>query len=216
MRLALFGPPGAGKGTQASFLKESVGLKSISTGNLIRSEIRNASPIGQDLENYIQDGGLVPDTIVQDLAQSAIAKQKFNHYILDGFPRTVGQAHWLADFLDAYKMPLQLVVSLSVPDNVLVERLSQRRIHKLTCEPYHLTYHPPPKDVDASLIVQRKDDRPEAVRNRLATYRELTLPVEEFYEQQGLLVRISGLGSNIEIQDRILSSLKPFLSFQPA
>ncbi|NQV74239.1 nucleoside monophosphate kinase [bacterium] len=216
MRLALFGPPGAGKGTQSTFLRDTFGLRAISTGNIIRKAIREGHELGPTLDAHIKDGGLVPDEIVQDLAKSSIVRHNFDQFVLDGFPRTLSQAKWLNDFLEAYKVPLQMVIFLAVPDEVVIERLSQRRIHKLTCEPYHLLYHPPPADVDPSLIIQRKDDRPEAIRFRLETYKKVTEPVERFYEDKGLLTKISGLGSNTEIQKRILENLNPSLEYQIA
>jgi adenylate kinase len=216
MRLALFGPPGAGKGTQSAFLTNSFGLSAISTGNIIRKAIREGNKLGPTLDAHIKDGGFVPDEIVQDLAKNSIVRNNFDQYVLDGFPRTLSQAEWLHNFLEAYKMPLQTVIFLDVPDDEVVERLSHRRIHKLTCEPYHLLNHPPPEDVDPSLIIQRKDDRPEAIRFRLETYKRLTEPVERFYEDKGLLAKISGVGSNAEIHERILENLKPSLDYQIA
>ncbi len=208
MRFALFGPPGAGKGTQTALLQQMFGLQSVSTGNLIRAAILEDSPFGRELNAYIQDGGLVPDEIVQILAEAHLTNCGFKQFVLDGFPRTVVQANWLHSLLRSKNAPLQAVISIVVPDEVILERLSQRRIHKITCESYHLTLHPPPPDIDPDLIVHRSDDRVEAIQVRLATYAKMTQPVSDYYRSVGLLTEISGVGTNIEIRDRIVDVLE--------
>jgi len=216
MRLALFGPPGAGKGTQSLLLKERFDLSVISTGNLIRAAIREKSDLGRKVEAFVHEGSLVPDELVRDLANQAMADHNFDRFILDGYPRTTLQASWLLDFLNAYKSPLEAVISLQVPDDVIVDRLCQRRINKLTGESYHLTYHPPPDDVDPSLIIQRKDDTSEAIRARLKTYHNETHPVEEYFRQAGILVEIPGVGSVDDVFDRITASLERYAQLQLA
>ncbi|MBT6598090.1 MAG: adenylate kinase [Bacteroidetes Order II. Incertae sedis bacterium] len=210
MRIALLGPPGAGKGTQAKILNEHFGLDTISTGNLIRTAIREGSDLGDRVKSFVHMGNLVPDELVRNLANESIAKHKFDRFILDGYPRTVTQAHWVQEFLAAYKAPLDAVISLSLPDSVIVDRLSKRRIHKLTCESYHLEYHPPPADVDPTMIIRRKDDAPEAVRSRIETYREQTHPVEEFFRREGILIEVSGVGSVQDIGNRVLKQVEQF------
>ena len=216
MRLVLFGPPGAGKGTQSLLLKEHFGLDVISTGNLIRTAIRNGTPLGKKVEEHVHAGGLVPDELVRDLANEAMAAHKFDRFILDGYPRTSRQARWLTAFLDAYKSPLQAVISLKVSDDAIVDRLSNRRINKLTGESYHLTYHPPPSDIDPELIVQRKDDAPESVKARLETYRRETHPVEAYFRDAGLLLEIEGEGTVNDIFSRIMASVERFAELQLA
>ena len=210
MRIALFGPPGAGKGTQAKLLKKKFGLDTISTGNLIRTAIREKTDLGKLAQEYVHAGHLVPDELVRDLANESIAAHKFDRFILDGYPRTIVQAKWVQEFLNAYKAPLDAVVSLSIPDDRIVSRLSNRRIHKLTCEAFHLVHHPPPASIDPSLIIQRKDDLPDAVRARLTTYREQTFPVEEYFRKTGILIEVSGVGTVHEISERIVTKLEPF------
>ena len=210
MRIALFGPPGAGKGTQAKILNEHFGLDTISTGNLIRTAIREQTDLGNQVKAFVHEGSLVPDELVRDLANESIAQHKFDRFILDGYPRTVTQACWVQEFLAAYKAPLDAVISLSLPDDVIIDRLSKRRIHKLTCESYHLEYHPPPADIDPELIIQRKDDTPDAIRSRLETYREQTHPVEEYFRQEGILIEVSGVGSVQEIGNRVLEQVEQF------
>ena len=216
MRLVLFGPPGAGKGTQSLLLRERFGLDVISTGNLIREAIHEGTPLGLEVEAHVNAGHLVPDELVRDLANESMAAHKFDRFILDGYPRTPRQARWLTEFLDAYKAPLEAVISLNVSDAAIVDRLSNRRINRLTGESYHLTYHPPPADVDPDLIVQRKDDAPDSVKARLETYHRETHPVEAYFCEKGLLVEIDGEGTVRDIFERITSSVERFSSLQVA
>ena len=207
MRLALFGPPGAGKGTQSLLLNQRFGLNVISTGNLIRKAISEGTSLGRKVESHVHAGGLVPDDLVRDLANEAITEQHFDRFILDGYPRTTRQAVWLMEFLSAAKSPLDAVISLKVSDEVIIDRLSNRRINSETGESYHVTHHPPPPEVDSRLIVQRKDDAPESVKARLATYRCETQPVEMFFRQAGLLVEIDGEGSVPDISGSLIGSV---------
>ena len=207
MRLVLFGPPGAGKGTQAVRLSEQLGLCQISTGQLIRDAIREGNLAGADVRSYVEKGQLVPDAVVRRLAEAAICDCKFENFILDGFPRNVDQAQWLHTFLEAWKAPLDAVIDLEVPDEVIVRRLSGRRIHKLTGESYHVDTNPPPPDVPAHLIVHRADDCPDAVRRRLKVYREETLPVLTYYRSLGLVFDVASTGSIPAITARIVDLL---------
>ncbi|MBO6576071.1 MAG: adenylate kinase [Rhodothermales bacterium] len=209
MRLALFGPPGAGKGTQAAILAETHGLVTISTGNLIRWAIREDSKLGQEAKSYVTAGKLVPGELVRKLADTAIATAGFDNFILDGYPRTLEQAEWLDAFLTAYKAELNAVVFLSVPDEVIIRRLSGRRIHKNTGESYHLEFFPPPPDVDPEDIIQRPDDEPEAIQARLESYRRETKPLEEFYRRKGLLREVNGDCSKDSVHERIMGLLNP-------
>ncbi|NNF03753.1 MAG: adenylate kinase [Rhodothermales bacterium] len=216
MRIALFGPPGAGKGTQASLLEQEFGLKSISTGNLIRGAIRNETQLGRIAESYVSSGDLVPDELVRDLANEAIADLDFRNFILDGYPRTLQQAEWLTSFLTAHAAALHAVLSIDVPDDQIVQRLSRRRIHADTSESYHLDFRPPPPDVDPSKIIRRTDDEPDRVRRRLETYRRDTKPLEEYFRKQGLLVEIPGTGTVDEVRQRISSALTARMTPEPA
>lgn len=209
MRLVLFGPPGAGKGTQATVLQSEYGLDTISTGNLIRTAIRENTVLGQRAASIVNRGGLVPDDVVRDLANEAIARHRFDRFILDGYPRTIQQAIWLESFLEAFKAPLTRVISLRVPDHLIVDRLSARSVHRLTGASYHATTNPPPPGVDPSDIVQRADDGAESVLARLKTYHRDTFPVAEWYAQRGLLTEIDGVGTLADVSDRILEALQP-------
>ena len=203
MRLVIFGPPGAGKGTQARLLEERRGITQISTGDILRAALEEETPLGQKAKSYVESGELVPDELVRKLAEQAITDEGYDDFVLDGYPRTQQQAEWLTKFLEEHEAPLDAVVSLEVPNEVLVRRLSRRRIHDETGETYHLDHNPPPDDVDPDLIVQRSDDEPETVRNRLAVYREETEPLVSYYEKQDALVSVDGVGNIEEVFQRI-------------
>lgn len=207
MRLVIFGPPGAGKGTQASLLEERRGLVQIATGDIIRSAIKNETPVGKEAKAYVDAGELVPDDVVRKLAENAIADEDYDDFVLDGYPRTTQQAEWLTAFLAEHEAPLDAVLSLKVPDDVIVERLSRRRVHAETGETYHLDHDPPPDDVDPELIVQRDDDQPETVRNRLSVYREETKPLEDYFDDRDLLVPVDGEGDIQDVYDRLTTVL---------
>lgn len=207
MRLVIFGPPGAGKGTQASLLEERRGITQISTGDILREAMSEETPLGKKAKSYVEAGELVPDKLVRELAEQAIADEGHDDFVLDGYPRTRQQAEWLTEFLDEHRTPLDAVLSLDVPDDVLVRRLSRRRVHTETGETYHLDHDPPPDDLDPDLIVQRSDDEPETVRNRLGVYRDETAPLVSYYEERGLLVSIDGVGDIEEVFQRIVQVL---------
>ncbi|MCS3750450.1 adenylate kinase [Salinibacter ruber] len=203
MRLIIFGPPGAGKGTQAGLLEERHGITQISTGDILREAMAQETELGQKAKSYIDAGELVPDALVRDLAEQAIADEGHDDFMLDGYPRTDQQAEWLTEFLASNETPLDGVLSMKVPDDVLVRRLSRRRVHEETGETYHLDHDPPPEDVDPDLIVQRSDDEPETIQNRLDVYREETAPLATYYEERDLLVPVDGTGGIEEVFGRI-------------
>lgn len=207
MRIVFLGPPGIGKGTQAALLAKRRGLTHTSTGSVIRSVIEAGTSLGKQAEKYVQEGRLVPDELVRELAESAIAERNFDNFVLDGYPRTIVQAEWLTQFLAEHDTHLDAVISLDVPTEVIVDRLSKRRVNKQTGENYHLDFKPPPSDVDPSLIVQRKDDRPEYIRKRLQVYRSETEPVADYYRQRDLLVGIDGVGAIEDVYARIEDAL---------
>jgi adenylate kinase len=207
MRIILFGPPGAGKGTQARRLESRRGLQQISTGDIIREAIKRETAVGLEAKSYVEKGELIPDSVVRKLAEQAIEVAGHDDFILDGYPRTTQQAEWLTEFGEKNDCPIDAVVSLHVDDEVIVERLSKRRVHQETGETYHLDHSPPPDDVDPDLIVQRPDDQPETVRNRLSVYREETQPLEDYYDARGILEVVDGEGSIQEVYTRIVDVL---------
>ncbi|GMQ82489.1 MAG: adenylate kinase [Rhodothermia bacterium] len=208
MRIALFGAPGVGKGSQAALLNENESLKHISTGIILRKAIADDSDVGREAKRYMESGALVPGSLVRKLAEEAISNSHFDQFVLDGYPRTIEQAEWLTEFLETNNAPLLAVVFLSVPDDVIVNRISNRRVNVETGENFHLEFKPPPSDIDPSLIVQRDDDRPEAILNRLLVYHEETRPVEDYFRERDLLLSVDGVGSFQEVHDRVTGALK--------
>jgi adenylate kinase len=207
MRLIIFGPPGAGKGTQARLLEDRRGLTQISTGDVLRDAMDRETTLGKKAKSYVEEGELVPDDLVRALAEQAIADEGYDDFVLDGYPRTDQQAGWLTAFLEENQTPLHAVLRLQVPTEELVRRLSRRRVHAETGETYHLDHDPPPDDVDPELIVQRSDDEPETVRNRLEVYRDETAPLASYYEDRDQLVSVDGTGGIEDVHERITQVL---------
>lgn len=207
MRVVLFGPPGSGKGTQASLLGQRFSLKHISTGEMIRSEVKMGTHAGLEAQPYLKQGKLVPGSVVREMAEHAISDLHYDDFILDGYPRTVEQAKWLDDFLEDLDLELDAVISIQVPADVLVERLSKRRVNSLTGENYHLDFKPPPADLDPKLIIQRDDDKPDAIRRRLVVYEEETAPVEEYYRGRPAYHKVPGVGDQMQVFAHIEEAL---------
>ena len=207
MRLIIFGPPGAGKGTQAGLLEDRRGITQISTGDIFREAMSKETPLGKKAKSYVEAGELVPDELVRKLAEQAIADEGHDDFVLDGYPRTRQQAEWLTEFFEEHQTPLDLVLNMEVSDEVIVRRLSRRRVHEETGETYHLDHDPPPDGVDPELVVQRSDDKPETIRNRLSVYRDETAPLASYYEERGVLVSVDAVGDIEEVYQRIVQVL---------
>ena len=207
MRLIIFGPPGAGKGTQAGLLEDRRGITQISTGDIFREAMSKETPLGKKAKSYVEAGELVPDELVRKLAEQAIADEGYDDFVLDGYPRTRQQAEWLTEFFEEHQSPLDLVLNMEVSDEVIVHRLSRRRVHEETGETYHLDHDPPPDGVDPELVVQRSDDKPETIRNRLSVYRDETAPLASYYEDRGVLVSVDAVGDIEEVYQRIVQVL---------
>jgi len=207
MRLILVGPPGAGKGTQAAKLIERLGVPHLSTGDMLREAVKQGTELGKKAEGFMKSGGLVTDElvipiVVERLQQSDCAQG----FILDGFPRTRPQAEALDVALKAARVALDAVAVIEVPDEFIVERITGRRQDPVTNTIYHMKFNPPPAEI-AARIVQRSDDTEEACRARLKKYHGETTPIVPFYEAQGLLRRVDGVGDPKEITQRLFAAL---------
>lgn len=208
MQLILFGPPGAGKGTQAQFLIASLGIPQVSTGDMLRAAVKAGTPLGLKAQAIMQAGGLVSDEIVLGIVEERLAEADCAQgFILDGFPRTIPQADALNAILAKSGRKIDHVISLEVPTEQLVERLCGRFSCPTCGKGYHVTFDPPQVagicDVDQTALIQRADDTEDTVRNRLTVYDQQTSPLKAYYQQTGLLRSIPGVGSIAEIQDRI-------------
>lgn len=196
MNLILFGAPGAGKGTQSSLLVERNNYVQISTGDLFRAAIKNQTELGKKAQVFMDLGGLVPDDIVVGMVEEALKGLAGKAFILDGFPRTLAQASALDGMLEKNKLSVDRVISLEVPRQVLLERLTGRRVCKNCGAVYHVSSKPPQKegvcDVCGGPVVQRNDDKAEVIGNRLNTYDQTTAPLKDYYRGQGKLVELDG------------------------
>lgn len=213
LNLILLGPPGAGKGTQAKMLFERFGIPQISTGDMLRSAVNASTASGLSAKEYMQQGALVPDDLVIEIIRERLqSDDSINGFILDGFPRTVAQADALASMLNANGRILDHVISITV-DN---EELLQRVIGRLTCKGcgrgYHKVFDPPKRDglCDAcgADLFQREDDKEDTMRARLDTYQAQTAPLIGYYESKKLLRSINGFGSIQEIGNSLIKVLE--------
>ena len=193
MKLILLGAPGAGKGTQAEFISEKYNIPTISTGNIIRAALKNATEMGLVAKSYIDAGELVPDDVVIGIVKERLSEDDCkNGFILDGFPRTIPQA----EALDAMNFGVDTVLSLEVSDDEIVKRMSGRRVCEKCGQSYHILFKKPIKEdvcnACGGALVIRNDDKPETVQNRLNVYHEQTEPLKEYYKNKGILVSVDG------------------------
>ncbi len=215
MDLVLFGPPGAGKGTQAKFLEQELGLPQISTGDMMRAERKSGSELGQRFDAFMSKGLLVPDELVLELFEKRLFQPDAKGgAILDGFPRTVPQAVALDATLARLGRRVDRVLSLEVPEDAIVDRISGRRVCLDCGQAYHVRYNPPPpsgacSSCKGSRIVQRGDDTEETVRTRHAAYLKDTLPILEHYRRTpGVVFAIDGMGEVADVTRRLLEAIR--------
>ena len=208
MRIVLLGPQGAGKGTQAQRISRKTGAKHISTGDLVRAEIKSGSELGQTIKDYNDRGDLVPDEIIVEMMKPYL--DEADSWILDGFPRNESQAETLDRMLADIDAELDAAVALEAPDDQLVERLSGRRTSETTGNIYHAEYDPPPDDADEDPgpFVQREDDREEAIRHRLKVYHDQTEPLKDYYADRGILVTVNATQDIPEVTQDILEAVE--------
>ena len=196
MKIILLGAPGAGKGTQAEKISEALNIPQISTGNIIREALKSGSEIGLKAKEYIESGKLVPDAVVIDIIKDRIAKDDCaNGFILDGFPRTIAQA----EALDNMGISIDRVLDINVADDVIASRLSGRRVCEACGSSYHMEFKKPAVegvcDKCGGTLIQRKDDHPDTVADRLKVYHEQTEPLKEYYKKTGKLRVVEGQDS---------------------
>ena len=212
LNLILFGPPGAGKGTQAARLQEDFRLPYVATGDMLRAAVKDGTELGLKAKSFMDAGALVPDDLLIDLVVDRIgADDARDGFILDGFPRTRAQADALGEAFDKLGRRITAVLLFDVPDEDLVRRISGRRVSVKTGRVYHVESDPPKHegrcDVDGSRLVQRDDDKPEVVLKRLEVYHAETEPLVSYYDERGLLRRIDGTRPPTEVHDHVRAVL---------
>ncbi len=217
MRLVLLGGPGAGKGTQANYIKEKYQIPQISTGDMLRAAVKEGSELGAKAKAFMDAGQLVPDDVIIGLVKARIQEPDCERgFLFDGFPRTIPQA----DAMKAAGVPVDAVVDIDVPDEEIIKRMSGRRVHLASGRTYHIIFNPPQEagkdDVTGEPLIQRDDDQEETVRRRLDVYHAQTEPLIDYYkkwESSGeaaapTYIRIAGVGKVDEIRDSIFSALE--------
>lgn len=202
MRIILLGPPGAGKGTQAKYLSEKYNIVHISTGDIFRKNIKEQTKLGVKAKEYIDKGQLVPDELTVSIIEDRINQDDCkNGFLFDGFPRTVSQADSLDDLLNSMNIKLDYVIDIDVPAEVLIDRITGRRMCTSCGASYHIIYNPPKRegicDVCGEKLIQRTDDSVETVKSRIDVYQKQTQPLIEYYNVKGLLKVVDGK-QNIE------------------
>tara|TARA_E500000081_G_scaffold29131_1_gene32803 strand:- start:167 stop:790 length:624 start_codon:yes stop_codon:yes gene_type:complete len=201
--IVLFGPPGAGKGTQAEIIVEMTGKPQISTGDMLRSAVSQGTELGLEAREYMEAGKLVPDQVIIGLIEDRLSEPDASNGVLfDGFPRTIPQAEALSEITE-----VSAVISIEVPDEDIVNRIVGRRMDPETGEIYHVSFKPPPPEL-SNRLVQRKDDNEETVRMRLAAYHDQTKPLGDWYGNMGILSSVDGTGTIQEVSRSIANAVR--------
>jgi adenylate kinase len=215
MRLILLGGPGAGKGTQANYIKEHFGIPQISTGDMLRAAVKAGTALGQEAKKIMDAGGLVSDDIIMGLIKERLQQADCKPgYLFDGFPRTLAQA----DAMKEDDIAVDYVVEIAVPDEEIIKRMSGRRVHLASGRTYHVVFNPPQvegkDDATGEPLIQRDDDKEETVRKRLQVYHDQTEPLIGYYTRWAetdprapRFVKVHGIGTVEEIRDRILAAI---------
>lgn len=216
MRLILLGGPGAGKGTQANYIKDKYGIPQISTGDMLRAAVKAGTDLGKEAKGYMDAGGLVPDEVIIGLVKERIKEPDCEKgFLFDGFPRTIPQA----DAMKEAGVPIDAVVDIDVPDEEIIKRMSGRRAHLASGRTYHVVFNPPKvegkDDVTGEPLVQRDDDKEDVVKKRLDVYHDQTEPLIDYYKKWEATgeagapqyVRVVGVGKVEEIRENIFKGL---------
>lgn len=217
MKLILLGAPGAGKGTQAKYICEKFGIPQISTGDMLRAQVKAGTPLGLEAKKHMDSGGLVPDAVIIGMVKERLKEADCqNGYLFDGFPRTIPQAEAMKEA----GVPLDFVLEIDVPDQDIIDRMAGRRVHLASGRTYHIQYNPPKvagkDDVTGEDLIQREDDKEETVRKRLDIYHSQTKPLVTFYTawhnagdtKAPKVKKVAGVGGVDEITARVFGALK--------
>jgi adenylate kinase len=208
LNLILLGPPGAGKGTQADRLRSDFQVPFISTGEMLRANVQDGTELGRQAKQFMDAGELVPDALIVAMVAARLQEDDAQDgFVLDGFPRTIEQAEALDRQLSELSRRITAALVIDVPDEEVVRRLSGRRVCKKSGHNYHIEFDPPKHegvcDQDGSALIQREDDKPEVIKNRLKVYHDQTEPLIHYYDERGLMRRIDGTRRPAEVHDHI-------------
>ena len=212
MRIMLLGPPGGGKGTQAKYIEQKWSIPQISTGDMLRENVKNKTDLGIEAKSYMEKGELVPDHVILNMMEGRLLNDDCKSgYILDGFPRTIPQAEGLTNLLNTINQQLDVVILLKLDDEIIVERMGGRRVHPDSGRVYHIEYNPPKvenkDDVTGEDLIIRPDDQENTVRNRLKVYENQTSPLIEYYNKFNILSTIDANGSIEKINSRVKQAI---------
>jgi len=211
MILVLLGPPGSGKGTQGALLKNKLGFEHISTGDMLRAEVSKKSTLGLKAEEYMKQGLLVPDDLIIAMIKNILIQALNKNYVFDGFPRNVNQAEAFETMLNTMGLQVDKVFYFDLDDDVIIKRLSGRRVCPKCSATYNIYYQKPKNDTlcdnDATPLIQRDDDKEEVIANRLRVYKEQTFPLIEYYKSKNKLFVVSADGTQEEVFEKLKSML---------